>query len=99
MIIGQNGHIDHAATIRTYNQNRRILPTKPIQQTNTPEIVNRPGVGYISLAIPLSTMVGYWQSLRLSIAPLKLTQASMKVKSPQFGAQKATGSSYRAHNQ
>ena len=69
-----------------------------MQRTNTPEIVNGPGVGYISLAISLLKTVGYQQSLRLSIAPLKLTQASMMVESPQFGAQKATGSSYRAHD-
>ena len=45
-----------------------------------------------------SKMVGYWQSLRLSMAPLKLTQVSTMVESPQFGAQKATGSFYRAYD-
>ena len=44
-------------------------------------------------------MVGYQKSLRLSIAPLKLMPVSMMVESPQLGARKATGSSYRMRNQ
>ena len=70
-----------------------------MHRTDTPEIANEPGVGYISSTMSSPKMVGYWQSSRLSIAPLKPTQVSTMVESKQFGAQKATGSSYWAHDQ
>ena len=71
----------------------------PNKQTSTPGITDEPGVGYSSQAAYLTKSVGHWQSLRLSIASLKPTPVSTMVGSPQFGAQKASGSSYRAHNQ
>ena len=84
--------------IRDGNQGRSypMNPNKPIA---TPGIADKPQVGYLRQTTNLTKSVGHQQSLRLSRAPLKPTTVSMMVESPQFGAQKATGSSYRAHDQ
>ena len=69
---------------------------KPV---STPGIADKPQVGHLRQTTTLTKSVGHRQSLRLRRGPLKLTTVSTMVESPQFGAQKATGSSYRAHNQ
>ena len=76
-----------------------IIPAKRMQRISTSEKGKENRVWHINPMSTLTNSVGFQQSLRLSVAPLKPTQASTMVESPQFGAQKATGSSYRAHNQ
>ena len=78
---------------------RQIYTFNGNKHAATPEITDEPRLGYLSQAAYLTKSVGYWQSLRLSIALLKLTPVSTMVKSPQLGAQKAPGSSYRTHDQ
>ena len=99
---------DHNGAQKTDQMVNKTITRRPDQEnfnnetkttTQTPGISSESTVGYISIAKPLSTMVGYRQSLRLSIAPLKPTAVSTMVESPQLGAQKATGSSYRTRDQ
>ena len=75
------------------------LPRNPNKLTSTKGIADKPRVGYLRQITTSTKSVGHQQSLRLSIAPLKPMTVSTMVESPQFGAEKATGSSYRAHDQ
>ena len=75
------------------------FPINSNKPTPTPGIADKPQAGYLRQTTTTIKSVGHRQSLRLSGVPLKLTAVSTMVESPQFGAQKATGSSYRAHDQ
>ena len=77
----------------------KSFPRNLNKLTSTPGIADKPQVGYLRQTTTPTKSVGHRQSLRLSIAPLKLMTVSTMVESPQFGAQKATGSFYRAHDQ
>ena len=85
-------------TNKAINQTKDFSPS-PKTNEPTPGITDIHRTGYLSQTTHSNKPVGYQQSLRLSLAPLKLTPVSTMVKSPQFGAQKATGSSYWTHDQ